>query len=827
MPTPAKLFALWNGLTSQGSPLAGGTVHAFEPGTNQPKKLWTTVDQTDPGITVVTLNNDGKALVYGDGIYKIEVRDSNNNLIETWEHIFFAHEVVNAKDFGAYGDGDINNPNFGHNDTAALQAALDYCMSVGATLFIPAGVYRLTDTLQVNRVVFSNSNIVPDRFNSDPATTEFTFFGVGVEGEKKSVGSTDSVLFMTRNDRPVMAIQAGIGVSISRLGFVGQNNFTQKQDQAVANDPDHTNAFLLDDNMFSSSPNPETDPNRPRDGDVRLPVDPKSKPVNALASPYAAIAVDPFSGATTLKPVQPPLPGQLPTGNLPLDGGYPGGVNQNNYVRASSGSTVRSSSGIVIAECSFSYFIVGILISPTGAATNGDDITIRNCYFSRNKIMIASCSTQNRSISVYDISAYNCLFVFSGASYGGSFAPPSQGGPMGQIQTIQGGQVSSAKYLFNLSGSYAEATSVSGLYAEATLSLGFFGQGAGLEPVVFQGCSFNFDQPIHHRSVDSHCVALTNLLFDGCSFGMNDGSQPIRFQNRGHLAFSSCSFLSNTTEDLFPSPTDPWLSVGSGPTGFATFENFDQVTFNDCWVRGAWTQAPNYNAYLRGSYKTQKLASLERTLVPPGALIAAADHPANLYRVSAKFKDIPLTYSGTPNLLDIFVTVDPKHDGVVIFKTNDADQHLKPGDVVYAPDGWVQETYRDPLFTILNQGACGVVQNVDGNIVTMVAVAQGLVFELSKLGKPKPMKLSVRYTPRFHLPTEGQINQGSPFITLSPQSAQSIWLPKDRIWGDGIPPGAFILKSSWPQLEISAPATMGGTVRLYDADVYQFTGTPV
>src|SRR5262249_27258179 len=152
-------------------------------------------------------------------------------LVETWDHLFFAHEVVNAKDFGARGDGDINNINTGHDDTAALQAALDYCMSIGAKLFIPAGVYRLTDTLQINRVAYSPGKGIgiPDRLTADPAITEFAFGGVCVEGEKKSVGATDSVLFMTQNDRPVMAIQAGRGGLICRLGFVGQNNSTEKQ----------------------------------------------------------------------------------------------------------------------------------------------------------------------------------------------------------------------------------------------------------------------------------------------------------------------------------------------------------------------------------------------------------------------------------------------------------------------------------------------------------------------------------------------------------------------------------------------------------------------
>src|SRR5262249_258608 len=152
-----------------------------------------------------------------------------------------------------------------------------------------------------------------------------------------------------------------------------------------------------------------------------------------------------FSVPVTKKPGQ-----SLATGEAPADGGYPGGVNQQNYLRASPGSTIPCSSGIAISECSFRYFIVGVLISPIGISGNRVAVATRDCGFSRNKIPTAFCATLNRCVGMHNISSSNCPCVFSGALYGGTFAPPAQGGPMDQIQPIQGGQVGSAKYIFNL-----------------------------------------------------------------------------------------------------------------------------------------------------------------------------------------------------------------------------------------------------------------------------------------------------------------------------------------------------------------------------------------
>lgn len=50
--------------------------------------------------------------------------------------------VVNVKDFGAVGDG-------AHDDTAAIQAAIDYASTNAETVYIPCGKYKITSTIYV------------------------------------------------------------------------------------------------------------------------------------------------------------------------------------------------------------------------------------------------------------------------------------------------------------------------------------------------------------------------------------------------------------------------------------------------------------------------------------------------------------------------------------------------------------------------------------------------------------------------------------------------------------------------------------------------------
>lgn len=62
-------------------------------------------------------------------------------------------EWVSVKDFGAVGDwnGTQSVLGTGTDDTAAIQAAIDYCLQAGTALFFPPGRYRTTAPLVIDR----------------------------------------------------------------------------------------------------------------------------------------------------------------------------------------------------------------------------------------------------------------------------------------------------------------------------------------------------------------------------------------------------------------------------------------------------------------------------------------------------------------------------------------------------------------------------------------------------------------------------------------------------------------------------------------------------
>lgn len=92
-------------------------------------------------------------------------------------------ESVSVKDFGAVGNGSAD-------DTTAIQAAIDYASTVyGKTVFIPRGLYKVTDTLTISN---RSTRIVGDGMGRGDTTTKGTEISfVGVTGELFLIGEDD------------------------------------------------------------------------------------------------------------------------------------------------------------------------------------------------------------------------------------------------------------------------------------------------------------------------------------------------------------------------------------------------------------------------------------------------------------------------------------------------------------------------------------------------------------------------------------------------------------------------------------------------------------
>jgi hypothetical protein len=131
-------YDLGNGtLTNAGAAVAGTDI----PNLAQVQALATSVSSGIlPGLIatytdlISTLSGKGAALVSflqaGTGAIARTVLDK-------------LRERVSVKDFGAVGNGTTD-------DTAAIQAAINYAISVGKSVFLPAGVYKISNTLTIN-----------------------------------------------------------------------------------------------------------------------------------------------------------------------------------------------------------------------------------------------------------------------------------------------------------------------------------------------------------------------------------------------------------------------------------------------------------------------------------------------------------------------------------------------------------------------------------------------------------------------------------------------------------------------------------------------------
>lgn len=73
--------------------LANGTVSFYAAGTNSFKPVWTDNLKTSEAANPYTLDSRGAAVLYGDGNYKIVLKNVNNVVIATWDNVFIGDDI--------------------------------------------------------------------------------------------------------------------------------------------------------------------------------------------------------------------------------------------------------------------------------------------------------------------------------------------------------------------------------------------------------------------------------------------------------------------------------------------------------------------------------------------------------------------------------------------------------------------------------------------------------------------------------------------------------------------------------------------------------------
>ena len=229
-PTPKLQF-----FDANGAPLVGGLLYTYEAGSTTPLTSYTDSTGVSANTNPIVLDSRGEAnLWFGASIYKITLYDSANVLIWTVDNVSSAlvllaapsgsslvgylpegtgavpttvqaklRESVSVKDFGAVGNGVAD-------DTVAIQTALNHIRTstTEKALYIPTGVYKLTDTLSArNLAAFNGGN--------------YMIYGDGISSVLYQTGAGKDVLVIGSFSTGATTTDIQEGVTLSGFSMVG------------------------------------------------------------------------------------------------------------------------------------------------------------------------------------------------------------------------------------------------------------------------------------------------------------------------------------------------------------------------------------------------------------------------------------------------------------------------------------------------------------------------------------------------------------------------------------------------------------------------------
>jgi hypothetical protein len=352
------------------------------------------------------------------------------------------------------------------------------------TLYLPPGIYRLTQPIQITLSV-------PLQPPGAPPKGPYTFCSVQIVGDGPYI--QPPTLAPDYVDKPAIMIQAGESITLKNLYIKGKNiwssNVPSVTEVILGDDP---NDFLVANQSFTV-----TD--------------------NLRYAPYAGICIDPYWDLAA-------FPSNDYYQALPA------------YYALGPGST-----GISIENCFINGFVVGIMITPhpfnkAVPFANGELIFINNCQIQNTKSAIAIGQTQSRSLSCSNLSVDTSKYVVDCLNYG-------NGG--GNCPSIFNANVSTVRHLFNVFSSGSGA-SINGLYCEATAGIGTLNGGGASDGYCFNGCAFDLMGSANHPAVNYHFANAARATFNACQFtvleAVNGSVLPMWIQNSGLVAFRECSF---------------------------------------------------------------------------------------------------------------------------------------------------------------------------------------------------------------------------------------------------------------------------------------------
>jgi hypothetical protein len=267
-------------------------------------------------------------------------------------------------------------------------------------------------------------------------------------------------------------------------------------------------------------------------------------------SPYCAIVIDGFNVATA------------PTG-----GGYPGQAYNQNAGEGSSQVTVR--------DCAFSFFVVGIALSPAGGGVQCDNIKFINNQVGGCDTLYALCCPNSHEVVIERGYWASFRTGVDTVSWGGglySASPP-------QLKDLQ---INYGYRIFNCASS-AGALVLDNVYAETMRSIGQFGGGGSTfrSPLYFKGGSMNLG-----TSYGAFTVPLPPLVLERYGPTYSIGTQWTVDKGLTNIDAFNIGGSGGCAPMIFMGCTLPGSPIAGQPPFIATpfNQNFDTAIVENCWV---------------------------------------------------------------------------------------------------------------------------------------------------------------------------------------------------------------------------------------------------
>lgn len=767
-------FPIFKAFTTTGTlgPLAGGLLHTFEAGTSTPLAVYQDAALTVPHTNPVVLDSNGQATIYlGPNAYKMRLEDSAGAVQPGWPIDGIEDPLDNAKDY-----------------TDTLRS--DLAASSGSSLigFLQSGTGAVARTLQdkgresvsvhdymtVAQIADAESGVMAlDLRNALQAAID-----AAIILQKKLMWPKGNY----RIDSP-LHVWDWTGSAFRYFCFEAEGEKAPWTDYTT----NRCGTFIT----ATFNDRPAVMVQQARSFVFRnITVSGQNDIVSLMGvlptftglftnsnyvtngcrdtrySPYAGICIDPFGTS------------------VPADGGYPGYSAY--YLGGNAGSMYTLLDSVIVQK-----FVVAIALTPNGNTQNNEDVTLYSCKTMYNKVSLSIGQSQSRNVNVYGHTAWFHLVAFDGLSYGQR---------QGFLPNIFGANISLAKYFTASTSSFNTTLGVYNVYTEQLGSIGFLSSNSPASihnGIVFSGCTFKFGSS-NGITPDYHVVAWCPVVFSGCTITTSDKNFPLRIRHdtpATSITFTGCNFRFGTSEATFG-----FHSTNRGG-------EIDDLVFNNNILS---MQSPSStHTFAHDIYRFTQ-SSMNKKFVPMGARLTFGDSVDKTYVVGA------LSTGHDLNLGTVALTVAGSGNGS--FTVSDG-AIVRVGDVIRCATSVNYEgaIILDGSTISSAYNAIGVVTSVVGNDVSITGIPQGISSGSYALYKS--------WTPRYHSATTGDTNSNTSLTNVANAAAWSIG---DPIRGTGIPAGAYITNIVGTTITISKAATATAVgVRLYDANIYVFTGTAV